>query len=67
HGDGGAPLFSSISFDLGIPDLFTPLICGQPVTLLPDDLDTAELGSALSAAGPFSFVKLTPGHLDLLT
>ncbi|MFD4542926.1 serine hydrolase, partial [Streptomyces bauhiniae] len=47
--------------------LFTPLICGQPVTLLPDRLDTADLGAALAAAGPFSFVKLTPGHLDLLT
>ncbi|WP_405005711.1 amino acid adenylation domain-containing protein [Kitasatospora purpeofusca] len=67
HGTGGAPLFSSISFDLGIPDLFTPLICGQAVTLLPDGLDTASLGSALAEAGPFSFVKLTPGHLDLLT
>ncbi|MFJ8432086.1 amino acid adenylation domain-containing protein [Kitasatospora sp. NPDC094019] len=67
HGTGGAPLFSSISFDLGIPDLFTPLICGQPVTLLPDGIDTASLGSALAEAGPFSFVKLTPGHLDLLT
>ncbi|WP_327073988.1 amino acid adenylation domain-containing protein [Kitasatospora purpeofusca] len=67
HGTGGAPLFSSISFDLGIPDLFTPLICGQAVTLLPDGIDTASLGAALAEAGPFSFVKLTPGHLDLLT
>ncbi|MGN9759629.1 amino acid adenylation domain-containing protein, partial [Streptomyces sp. SD31] len=67
HGTGGAPLFSSISFDLGIPDLFTPLITGQPVTLLPTDLDTAALGSTLAAHAPFSFIKLTPGHLDLLT
>ncbi|MFF1909959.1 amino acid adenylation domain-containing protein, partial [Kitasatospora sp. NPDC058218] len=37
-GTGGAPLFSSIAFDLGIPNLFTPLITGQPVTLLPDNL-----------------------------
>ncbi|MFD9397187.1 AMP-binding protein, partial [Streptomyces sp. NPDC060000] len=67
HGTGGAPLFSSISFDLGIPDLFTPLVCGQPVTLLPDDLDVAELGTVLDRFGPYGFVKLTPGHLDLLT
>ncbi|MEU7731491.1 amino acid adenylation domain-containing protein, partial [Streptomyces sp. NPDC040724] len=67
QGDGGAPLFSSISFDLGIPDLFTPLLCGRPVTLLPDGMETAELGALLAAAGPFGFVKLTPGHLDLLT
>ncbi|GAA3036856.1 hypothetical protein GCM10020000_13160 [Streptomyces olivoverticillatus] len=67
HGTTGAPLFSSISFDLGIPNLFAPLITGQPVHLMPMDLDTAELGAALAAAGPFSFIKLTPGHLDLLT
>ncbi|MFJ2575207.1 amino acid adenylation domain-containing protein, partial [Streptomyces halstedii] len=67
QGEGGAPLFSSISFDLGIPDLFTPLLCGRPVTLLPDGMETAELGALLAAAGPFGFVKLTPGHLDLLT
>ncbi|MFF2548450.1 amino acid adenylation domain-containing protein, partial [Kitasatospora sp. NPDC058063] len=67
HGNAGAPLFSSISFDLGIPDLFTPLITGQSVHLMPMDLDTATLGPALAAAGPFSFIKLTPGHLDLLT
>ncbi|WP_345017459.1 amino acid adenylation domain-containing protein, partial [Streptomyces shaanxiensis] len=67
QGTGGAPLFSSISFDLGIPDLFTPLITGRPVTLLPTDLDTAALGSTLAAHAPFSFIKLTPGHLDLLT
>ncbi|KAA2257566.1 amino acid adenylation domain-containing protein [Solihabitans fulvus] len=67
HGTGGAPLFSSIAFDLGIPNLFTPLITGQPVHLLPQDLDTADLGTALAESGPYSFIKLTPGHLDLLT
>ncbi|MEV0538058.1 amino acid adenylation domain-containing protein, partial [Kitasatospora sp. NPDC050463] len=66
-GTGGAPLFSSIAFDLGIPNLFTPLITGRHVTLLPDDLDTADLGTALARTGPHAFVKLTPGHLDLLT
>jgi amino acid adenylation domain-containing protein len=64
---GGAPVFSSIGFDLGIPNVFTPLLIGQPVHLLPDPLDVAELGSRLAAGGPYSFIKLTPGHLDLLT
>ncbi|WP_086661048.1 non-ribosomal peptide synthetase [Lentzea kentuckyensis] len=66
-GDGGAPLFSSIAFDLGIPNLFAPLLSGQTATLLPQDLDTAELGAQLAATAPHSFIKLTPGHLDLLT
>ncbi len=66
-GQGGAPLFSSIAFDLGIPDLYTPLITGQPVHLLPQDVDVADLGPLLAAGAPYGFVKLTPGHLDLLT
>ena len=66
-GEGGAPLFSSIAFDLGIPDLYTPLITGQPVHLLPQDVDVADLGPLLAAGAPYAFVKLTPGHLDLLT
>ncbi|WP_331741237.1 amino acid adenylation domain-containing protein (plasmid) [Streptomyces sp. NBC_00963] len=66
HGTGGAPVFSSISFDLGLPDLFAPLLLGQTVHLLPQDLPSEELGRELAQAGPFSFIKLTPGHLDLL-
>ncbi|GAA3170785.1 MULTISPECIES: amino acid adenylation domain-containing protein [Streptomyces] len=67
HGTGGAPVFSSLSFDLGIPNLFTPLLTGQPVHLLPDPFDTADLGAHLAAGAPYSFIKMTPGHLDLLT
>ncbi len=66
-GSGGAPLFSSISFDLGIPDLLTPLLAGQPVHLLPDPLDLDDLGPELADGGPYAFIKLTPGQLDLLT
>ncbi|MGF6911741.1 amino acid adenylation domain-containing protein/thioester reductase-like protein, partial [Kitasatospora sp. MAP12-15] len=64
---GGAPLFSPITFDLGIPNIFTPLVTGQPVHLLAHDLDTADLGAALAAGAPYSFIKLTPAHLELLT
>ncbi|MFJ8579610.1 amino acid adenylation domain-containing protein [Micromonospora sp. NPDC093277] len=67
HGPGGAPVFSSISFDLGIPNIFTPLITGEPVHLLPEPLDTADLGAYLLDRAPYSFIKMTPGHLDLLT
>ncbi|MFB6813996.1 amino acid adenylation domain-containing protein [Streptomyces sp. NPDC056347] len=63
---GGAPLFSSIAFDLGVPDLYTPLMTGRHVDLLPQDFDTADLGTLLTAKAPYSFIKLTPGHLDLL-
>ncbi|MFF0463127.1 amino acid adenylation domain-containing protein [Streptomyces mexicanus] len=66
-GTGGAPLFSSVAFDLGVPDLYAPLMTGQPVHLLPQDLDTADLGARLAEGGPYAFIKLTPGHLHLLT
>ena len=64
---GGAPVFSSISFDLGIPNIFTPLLTGQATYLLPDATDVADLGPLLAAGAPYSFIKMTPGHLDLLT
>ncbi|MET9918719.1 amino acid adenylation domain-containing protein [Streptomyces sp. NPDC006435] len=65
-GPGGAPLFSSIAFDLGVPDLYAPLMTGRDVHLLPQDLDTADLGTLLARGAPYAFIKLTPGHLDLL-
>ncbi|MFD4544578.1 amino acid adenylation domain-containing protein [Streptomyces bauhiniae] len=65
--DGGAPLFSSIAFDLPATNLYVPLLTGRPVHLLPADLDLGRLGTSLAAGAPYSFVKLTPGHLELLT
>ncbi|WP_158102566.1 non-ribosomal peptide synthetase [Lentzea kentuckyensis] len=67
RGPGGAPLFSSVAFDLPATNLFVPLMTGRTTHLLPDDLDLTKLGSALLAGAPYSFIKLTPGHLDLLT
>ncbi|MBX7266530.1 amino acid adenylation domain-containing protein [Micromonospora sp. Llam7] len=67
RGHGGAPFFASLAFDLGIPSLYTPLLTGQPVHLLPDPLPAADLGDALAAGAPYSFVKLTPGQLNLLS
>ncbi|MEO3924512.1 amino acid adenylation domain-containing protein [Micromonosporaceae bacterium B7E4] len=66
RGTGGAPLFSSVGYDLVVTTLYAPLLAGQPLHLLPPELPVTELGRALAEAGPFSFVKLTPGHLELL-
>ncbi|MGW7417299.1 amino acid adenylation domain-containing protein, partial [Streptomyces sp. NPDC054863] len=63
---GGAPLFSSIAFDLVVPNLWAPLVAGQAVHTLPDDLDLGQLGEALAAHAPYAFVKLTPAHLEVL-
>ncbi len=66
QGDGGAPLFSSVAFDLVVPNLWAPLVTGQAVHTVSQDVDMADLGEHLVASGPYSFIKLTPGHLDVL-
>ncbi|WP_199750065.1 non-ribosomal peptide synthetase [Amycolatopsis sp. WAC 04169] len=66
RGTSGAPLFSSVAFDLVVPNLWAPLVTGQRVHLVDPESESAGLGAALEAAGPFSFVKLTPGHLEIL-
>ncbi|MER6723204.1 amino acid adenylation domain-containing protein [Streptomyces halstedii] len=64
-GEGGAPLFSSVAFDLPATNVFGPLIAGRPVHVLPAG-DLTGLGAALVDGGPYAFVKLTPGHLEIL-
>ncbi|MEI7031247.1 non-ribosomal peptide synthetase, partial [Streptomyces pratensis] len=66
QGQGGAPLFSSVAFDLVVPNLWAPLVTGQKVHTVAQDTDMADLGREVAAAGPYSFIKLTPGHLDVL-
>ena len=60
----GAPVHSSISFDLTVTSLFTPLLMGKPVVLLEDSAEA--LARAAEQQPDFSFVKLTPAHLNLL-
>ncbi|MBS2532138.1 amino acid adenylation domain-containing protein [Catenulispora sp. NF23] len=64
---GGAPLFSSLAFDAVVPNLYTPLVLGQRVHVFGQDLDLSSLGEELVRRGPFSFIKLTPSHLELLS
>jgi acyl carrier protein len=66
RGTTGAPLFSSVAFDLVVPNLWAPLVTGQRVHTIAQDTDTADLARELVAAGPFSFIKLTPGHVEVL-
>ncbi|MYV89745.1 non-ribosomal peptide synthetase, partial [Streptomyces sp. SID1034] len=66
RGSGGSAVFSSTAFDLAVPNVWAPLLAGQRVVMLPQDMDLSELGDRLAASGPYSFLKLTPGHLDIL-
>lgn len=68
----GAPVHTSISFDLTITALFAPLLAGKAVLLLPEagaaetTPETFRLKTGLPGNGRFSLVKLTPSHLELL-
>ncbi|MEV7232504.1 amino acid adenylation domain-containing protein [Streptomyces sp. NPDC051020] len=66
EGSGGAPLFSSIAFDMVVPNLYTPLMMGERVHLLPENAGAGEIGKLLAEGAPYRFIKMTPGHLDLL-
>ncbi|WP_436961369.1 amino acid adenylation domain-containing protein [Streptomyces sp. SudanB182_2057] len=67
RGEGGAPLFSSVAFDLVVPNLWAPLLSGQAVHMVPQDLDLSALAGYLAEGAPYSFIKLTPAHLEVLT
>jgi amino acid adenylation domain-containing protein len=60
----GAPLHSSLSFDLSVTSLFTPLLAGRPVHLLAEGLEALE--QTLESGPQYSLVKLTPAHLEVL-
>lgn len=62
----GAPVHSSISFDLTVTSLFVPLVAGRTAVLLPDDDGVDALVKAMREYRNFSLVKITPAHLDLL-
>jgi amino acid adenylation domain-containing protein len=60
----GAPVHSSISFDLTITSLFSPLMVGRSVFLVDDGIEN--LVEALLARDNYSLVKITPAHLRAL-
>ena len=62
----GAPVHSSISFDLTITALFPPLLAGRPVELLPEGPGIESLSVALERRRDFSLIKITPLHLEML-
>ena len=64
--DMGAPVHSSISFDLTITALLAPLITGRRVDLLDEDLGIEQLSEALQRSRDYSLVKITPAHLRWL-
>jgi amino acid adenylation domain-containing protein len=64
---GSVPVHSSISFDLTVTSLYTPLLAGGTVELLAEDSAAQSLLAALRRSKGRSLVKITPAHLELLS
>jgi len=68
----GSPLHSSIAFDATITSLFTPLISGRTVHIVPTDgIEIEHITRCLidkngKPTADWSMVKITPAHLELL-
>ena len=67
HQGQGTLVHSSIGFDLTVTSLFCPLLVGRRVQLLPESDGMQELVQALSHEWDYSFLKITPAHLEGLT
>ena len=63
----GSPVHSSISFDMTITGLFSPLLVGRKVELLLEDKGIENLASVVRNKFNFSLIKITPAQLELLT
>ncbi|ASC71044.1 peptide synthetase [Halomicronema hongdechloris C2206] len=67
EGGKGTIVHSSLAFDLTITGLFSPLLVGRQVTLIPEDQSVESLTNVLRKESNLSLVKLTPAQLLLLT
>jgi amino acid adenylation domain-containing protein len=63
----GSVIHSSIAFDATITALFTPLLAGRALYLLPQREDLEALATILRRMRDFSVVKITPAHLAMLS
>ncbi|MFN7945820.1 MAG: amino acid adenylation domain-containing protein [Blastocatellia bacterium] len=62
----GAPVHSSLSFDLTITGLYAPLLSGRRVDLAGEDTGVESLSALLHQQSGYSLIKITPAHLELL-
>lgn len=59
------PLYSSISFDLTVTSIFTPLVTGNTIIVYDGEDKTAVL-SAIMQDSRIDMIKLTPAHLHVI-
>ena len=66
RGGRGAPVQSPLSFDLTVTSLFSPLLTGEAVHLVPEEQGIEGLGALFARKSGFSLVKITPAHLEFV-
>jgi amino acid adenylation domain-containing protein len=62
----GAPVQSSLSFDLTLTSLFGPLLVGRTTFLLEEQDAISGLVAAITPRADFSLLKITPAHLAIM-
>lgn len=62
----GSILHSPLAFDLTVTSIWSPLLAGKPLTILPESHMVNALLARMSQLSDLSFVKLTPAHLQLI-
>ena len=62
----GSLVHSPLAFDLTVTALYSPLLCGGTVYLLPESSRPEDLCAALMEHAEGTLVKITPAHLELL-
>jgi amino acid adenylation domain-containing protein len=62
----GAPLFSSLAFDLSLTSLFGPLLHGRTVHIMDPESWLLAFLDQPDGFAEFSFLKATPSHLTML-
>lgn len=62
----GAPVQSSVSFDLSVSSLWLPLVTGRTVVMVPEEDSLDAFAELVRQNRDFSLLKVTPSHLEAL-
>ena len=60
----GAAVSSSVSFDATVTSIFTPLLCGGTLQIVPEGSEIDGLSQLLCGNQCARLIKITPAHLD---
>ncbi len=67
QGGPGSLVYSSTAFDFTVTSIFAPLVVGLAVTLIARSSSLEALNALLATHEPFTFLKLTPAHIRILS